>query len=210
MAHYEHALSVFDIAGTYLKAKGYALHLVFRILPAGAVFGIVELNSDSCLLERRFKLARLVEHALFVLCYGNDYNLDGCYLGRKHKSVVVAVRHNNRADKSRRHAPRGLVRNGALVFFIRIFDTEGFCKAVAEIVRRTCLKRLTVMHKCLDSISGNRACKLVAFGLLTLDNGHSESVFAEIGVDVKHSFRLFDSLLCRRVNGMALLPQEFS
>ena len=107
---YYYALVLLDILGAYLNSERNTLHLVLSKLPAGRVVAVIDLYSDACCLEDICHLVSLVENALLELLDRNDNCLNGCYCGRKNKSVVVAVGHNNCADKTGGHAPRSLVR----------------------------------------------------------------------------------------------------
>ena len=90
-------------------------------------------------------------------------------------------------------------------------DTESLGKTVAEIVGSTCLKCLTIVHKCLDSIGSLSACELITVGLSALNYGHSQILLTEVSIAVEHTLCLFDSLLGRSfMDSMTLLPQEFS
>ena len=145
-----------------------------------------------------------------MLCNRNNDCLNRCNGRRKNKAVVVAVSHNNSADKSCRCSPRCLIRSFKSVVLIHILNFKCLCKAVAEIVRGSRLQCLTVVHKCLDGICVLCARKSLFFGLNTLNYGHSKHVFTEIGIDVEH-FNCFSlSFLCRCVNCMSLLPKKFS
>ena len=63
----------------------------------------------------------------------ND-KLDRGNRGRQHQTVVVAVGHNDRADETGGHAPRGLVDVLELIILIGELDIKRSGKAVAEIV----------------------------------------------------------------------------
>ena len=104
----------------------------------------------------------------------------------------------------------GIVYLGIIFVFISILNAERPCKTVPEIVRSSRLQSHSVMHKRLYAIRRFRACEFIAFGLSAADNGHSQRLFAEIGVNVKHSFRFRYCLFRGRVRRMSFLPQELS
>ena len=52
--------------------------------------------------------------------------------------------------------------------------------------------------------------ELVGLGLFAADDRDGEVFLVEVGVDVQHTLGLFDGLLRGGVQGMALLPQEFT
>ena len=207
---YYYALVLLDILGAYLNSQRNALHLVLSKLPAGRVVAVIDLYSDACCLEDICHLVSLVENALLELLDRNDNCLNGCYCGRKNKSVVVAVGHDNCADKTGGHAPRSLVRIYLLIVLVGEHDIECLCKTVTEIVGGSCLESLAVVHKSLYCVGCNSACKLIALGLSALYNGHCKVLLAELSIYVQHTLGLFDSLLSCCVNGMTLLPEELS
>ena len=74
----------------------------------------------------------------------------------------------------------------------------------------TGLQCLAVVHECLDGIGGFGTGELVGLGLLAADDRDGKILLVEVRVDVQHALGLFDGFLCRGVQGMALLPQEFT
>ena len=98
----------------------------------------------------------------------------------------------------------------SLVVLIGVFDIESLSEAVTEVMGSTGLKSLTVVHKSLDSVSGNSTGELIAISLLALNNRHSKGLFAEFSIYIQHTLSLFDSLLSSSVDGVAFLPEELS
>ena len=143
-------------------------------------------------------------------CNRDDYRLNRCNVGGQNESVIVAVSHNYSTDKTGGNAPRGLMRMNALIFLIGVGDVKRLCKAVAEIVRSTCLQCFAVVHESFDCVCRLGSCKLVRFGLFTLYNRHCEVTLAEIGIHVKHLFGFVDCFLGSCVNCMTFLPQKFA
>ena len=148
----KNALVVFNVARSKLDSYGNALHLIFRVFPAGAVVAVIKLDSDVCSLEPCFKLPCLFKYACLVLSNGNNNRLNGSDRRRKNKTVVVAVGHDDCADKSCCHAPGGLVRIFKLVFAALILNAESLCKAVAEVMRGSGLESLSIVHERFNRI----------------------------------------------------------
>ena len=129
---------------------------------------------------------------------------------RKYKTAVIAVSHNNCADKTCSNAPAGLMRVDPLIILIRILYIESSCKTVAEIVRSTSLKSLTVVHESLDSICSLSAGKFITVGLSALNNRHCKRILAELRIEIEHTLCLFDSLVSGCMDSMTFLPEELS
>ena len=146
------AFSVFYIPRTKLDSHGYALHLVLRKLPARRIVAVVQRNPHGR-FKLRFQLQCRFHNA--ALMRGNGYNnrLYRRNSWRQSQPVIVAVRHDNSADKARGNTPRSLMRIGFFIFSVAERNIKRTGKSVSEIVRRSRLKRLPVMHKRLDSIS---------------------------------------------------------
>ena len=206
----KHALVLLDILRAQLQTQRNALHLIFRKFPAGALLGLVDLHTQTGGLQAGGNLPGLVQHALLV--HGNgDYNdLNRRDLRRKDKPAVVAVGHNDAADQARRNAPGGLERERLPVVLIRKVDIERFGKAVAEVMRRSCLQGLAVMHHALNGIGCFGAVELFLFGLLTAGYGHGKHIFAEIRIEIEHTLRFLARLPGGGVHGVTLLPQELA
>ena len=203
----QHAAVVLDVARTDLQTYRYALHLVLAELPAGALLAVVYLDA-----QRLCKLCLdgvcLIQHAFLMLCYGNNNNLNGCYLGRQDQTVIVAVCHDDGTDHTGGNAPRGLVRILDGVVACGVGNAERSCKAVTEVVGGTALQRITVVHHGLNGIGSHSTRELFLLGLLTDDSGDCQHVAVEIAVDVQHSDGLLLCLFCSFVHGVALLPKE--
>ena len=210
MTCYYYALVLLDILGAYLNSERNTLHLVLSKLPAGRVVAVIDLYSDACCLEDICHLVSLVENALLELLDRNDNCLNGCYCGRKNKSVVVAVGHDNCADKTGGHAPRSLVRIYLLIVLVGEHDIECLCKTVAEIVGGSCLESLAVVHKCLNTVCALCAGKLVTLCLLSLNYGDCKVFLAKFGVNIEHFLGFINCLLGCCVESVSLLPEKFS
>ena len=180
-----HAHAVFDIAGADLDAQGHALHLVLSALPAEAVVADIDLDTHTGGLYRLVQLGGLLGDAGLMLRNGHDDDLNGRYLGRQDEAVVVAVSHDDAADDTGRHAPRGLMGVLELVVLIGEGDAKLLGKAGAEVVARAGLERLVVVHHALDGVGVDGAGKLLLLGLVAPYDGHCEVIFAHIGVDLK-------------------------
>ena len=100
----ENALACLDVLGTDLETKRISSHLCLGEFPSGSLVGIV--NLDSCNFRKLIpEFISLVENAFLLLLDGNDAKLYGSNPGRKYKSLVVSVNHDERTDESGGHAP---------------------------------------------------------------------------------------------------------
>ena len=118
--------------------------------------------------------------------------------------------HDDGADQTGGDTPRGLVDVLLLIVLIGELNVESLGEAVTEVVGGTGLQCLTVVHQSLDAVGSLGTGELVALGLATLDNGHSQILLTELGVDVQHLLGLDDGLLGGGVDGVTLLPQELT
>ena len=141
---------------------------------------------------------------------GEDDDLNGGDLRGQHKTVVVAVRHDDRADHARRGAPGRLERILHLVVAPGERDVIGTGELVAEVVGRCALQRLVVLHHALAGVGGFRTGELFLLGLAAGDNGDGEDVLKEIGVALELLRGLGLGLLGGFVDGVTLLPPELA
>ena len=97
------------VACSHNEAYGHTLQLVISKLEARAlVGGVVILDADTSLLKFVDDGRKLVcdgLELLVVLRDRNNHNLQRSELRRKHQSVIVRVGHDERSDKTCRHAP---------------------------------------------------------------------------------------------------------
>jgi len=77
-------------------------------------------------------------------------------------------------------------------------------------MRCTSLQRLSIVHQCFNGIGCNCTGEFITFGLSALNNWHCQRLFTEICIYVQHLFCFCKCLFCGCMNGMSLLPQEFS
>ena len=204
----KYALILSNITGADFKAERNALHFIFRKLPAGGIFAVVKLYTAE-FSKTVFNCVRSFKNALFMLGGGDDYDLNGCDIRRKNKTVVVAVGHYYGADKAGGNSPGGFKRRMQLVITAGKLNAECFCKSVAEIVRGSGLKRFAVVHHCFDSVGRFRSGKFFFFGLLTFYHGNGKILFTDVGINIEHTLGFFNGLFCGFVHGVTFLPKEF-
>src|SRR5665647_2478837 len=107
----EHGLAGLDIAGTDLDPEGHAPHLVFGELPPrGHFFAGIDDGPEAGLSEPFGDGFGGREHRFPPLAdrNGHDHDLDWSDAGRKTQAGIVAVDHDQGADRPGRHAPGGL------------------------------------------------------------------------------------------------------
>ena len=97
-----------------------------------------------------------------------------------------------------------------LVILVCISNIECFGESVTEVVARTGLQCLSIMHQCLDRICCLCSCKLLFFSFLTLNHRDRQLIFEEICIYIQHLQRALLRFFCGRVDRMAFLPQELT
>ena len=70
------------------------------------------------------------------------------------------------------------------IFFIRVLDFKGFCESIAEVVARSGLQCLAVVHQRLDGVGGFRSGELLLVGLLAADYRHGQNFLTEVSIEV--------------------------
>ena len=118
--------------------------------------------------------------------------------------------HDQRTDQTGRHTPGGLVNIFQLIILIRKLNTEGFCKAIAEVVARTGLQCLTIMHQRFNCIGCFCTRKFFFFCFASLYHRNCKYLLSKIRILIQHLdctlFCFFSGCMCC----MALLPQKLS
>ena len=145
-----------------------------------------------------------------MACHRDDHQLGGRNARRKNKALIVAVGHDDRADQTGGHAPRGLLHILKGVVLVRVLHVECLGKAVAEVMARAGLQRLAVVHHGLDGVGLFRTGETLLLGLFALEHRDGEILFAELRIDVQHAQGLLHRLLGGGVDGVALLPPELT
>ena len=143
-----------------------------------------------------------------MLSNGNDSHLNGSYLRRQDKSVIVTVCHDDSTDHTCGNTPGRLMRIAYLILTVCVRYIKRSCKAVTEIVRSTALKRNAVMHHRLDGVGFHSACELFLLGLLTRNCGDRESFTVKVLIALEHIEGFLSCLCLALVHGVSLLPQE--
>ena len=167
----------------------------------------METLGGKFLLERLAILEDLCLGGVVLINRHDDHVLRG-EAGRSDEAVVIGMRHDHAADEAGRDAPRSGVRillRGVLVLET---DIAGLSEVLTEVVRRSSLEGLTVLHHGLNTEGVDGTREALAFGLAALNHGHRHVVFREVSIDLEHLVSLFHGFGFRRVNGVAFLPEE--
>ena len=205
---HQYALVLLYVLGAQFQPEGHALHLVLGKLPAGGIVRSVHLYPEPGRSQPVRHCLVGLNHAFFMLGYGDNDDLDGGDAGGQHQAAVVPVGHNNAADHAGRHAPGGLEGVMGLVVLAGEGDVKGLGEAVPEVVAGTALKGLLVVHHALHSVGLLGAVELLLVRLTAFHHRHSQHIFEEVGIDVQHLLGLCPGLLLGGVHGVALLPQK--
>lgn len=101
-----------------------------------------------------------------------------------------------------------------LVILVCISDIECFGKSVTEVVTRTGLQCLSIMHQCLDRICCLCSCKLLFLSFLTLNHRDRQLILEEICIYIQHLQRLQTTmchpcyLRCESLNMILFLLEQ--
>ena len=95
-----------------------------------------------------------------------------------------------------------------MAILIQEADVVRFGKSLPEVMRRPRLQGTAVAHQPFDRISPLGAGKLLALGLLAIDDRHRQLGLREVLVDPEHLQRFFLRLLGGLVRGMPFLPEK--
>ena len=129
---------------------------------------------------------------------------------RQDEPVIVGMRHDDGADQARAHAPARrppkLLRACARLKL----NPARPRKILAEEMRGTRLNRFAILDHRFNAERLDRAREAFALRFLTAENRNGEMVAHESRIDFEHLFRLRQRLHLRLVDGVALLPKEFS
>jgi hypothetical protein len=123
--------------------------------------------------------------------------------------LVIPMRHHDAADEPRRRAPRGGVRVLLTAVAAGVADAERAGEALAEVVRRRRLERLSVAHQRFERVGVYRAGEPLALALASAQHGDREDVLDRVGVDVVQDRQcLRDRLFLGLMRCVSLLPEE--
>ena len=206
---FDHA--AFEIARAKCEANGDALHLVLGKLPAGAVLlAIIQMDANTCVLERLFDFAGCFEHGFVTLLAQNrDQNdLHGGELRREDDAFVVAVRHHQRTDQPRGNTPTRSPNIFQFVVSVLKSAIERLGEVLPEKVARTGLQRLSILHYGLNTIGIHCPGEALSLRLHAPDDWHRHPFLRKRGVDIQHLSGLLHRFLLGGVRRMAFLPEE--
>src|SRR5438094_1297096 len=98
-----------DVLRTDFDAQRHASKLPFREFPSGTFVALIERHADAGRPQLLLNLLRFGQHrfAPVVAADGHDDDLVWRHARRQDQTAVVAVRHDDAADESRRHTPGG-------------------------------------------------------------------------------------------------------
>ena len=128
-------------------------------------------------------------------------------LRRQHQPVVIAVRHDERADEPRRSTPRGRPAELFTVVRSRVFDLKRTREVLAQVMTRARLQGPSVLHHRFNRISAQRTGELLALGLQPAQHRDRHHALDHVGIDVVEDHqRLALGFLFGRVRRVPLLP----
>ena len=151
-------LAGLDVAGADLDADRYALFDPIPLLYAAANIAGIDVNANRIAAEslaaQRFgqRLAG-IEHCLAAVFLRRDWQNDdllGRDARRQDQPVVVRVRHDQRADQAGGNTPRSRVRVLHRAVAAGERNVLRLREILPEVMRRSRLDRLAVLHHRLD------------------------------------------------------------
>ncbi len=181
---YEDGLAGVELAGADLDAHGHAFELPVHDPAAERRVGAaVELGPHTRRRELGGDGGGLVAGAVLV-AHHQDHDLDGRQERRDPESVVVAVRHDQRAHEPRRCPPRCLPDVLFLSGLVEECGVEHAGEVLPELVAGSHLQRLAVAHHCFARPGGGGPREALTLGLAPRQDGDGQDVDHEVLVDV--------------------------
>ena len=128
----------------------------------------------------------------------------------QNKTAFVAVRHNDRTDQTSGNPPGRGVSSLQNALVAKVFYIKRRCKILSQIMGRTRLQTLTVVHHRFHRIRCDRARKFFLFRLSARQYGDCKTVFGKFFVNIEHRKRFFFRFRRGCMRGMTFLPQKFA
>src|SRR5687767_14850275 len=152
----------------------------------------------------------LAAHISLVLAAPDrdDYGLGRRDPRRQPEAPVVTMHQDQTAYRPRRKPPRSLVRIDPVLILVEEGDVEGAGEVLPQVVAGRCLQCAPVTHQTLAGVGLHGPGEALGWALGAREYGNGHSLVEAIAVDAEHPQALLARLLRRRVDGMALLPQE--
>ncbi|OQB54976.1 MAG: hypothetical protein BWX98_02177 [Candidatus Aminicenantes bacterium ADurb.Bin147] len=204
-------LAALHVARSDLKPQGHAPHLIFGKLPAGSGFlpGI-EVNPEAGLGQGFGRGLGGRQDGFLPVAGGDgdDDDLNGRDPGREPQAGIVAVAHDQGADRPRRHPPGCLPDILEGLIAVLELDVEGLGEMLSEIMGRGHLESLAIGHEGLDGVGHLGSGELLPEGLVAGQDRDGQLGFANIPVQVQDLEGFFLGFLGRGVTGVAFLPEK--
>ena len=124
------------------------------------------------------------------------------------ETIVVPMRHDERADHPRAHSPAGRPRIFELAVARLKLDPGCLRKVLPEEMRGACLDGFSILDHRLDAKRAHRPGKALTFRLLAGDYRNRQIVPRESLIDAEHFHGFRERLGFSLVRGVALLPEE--
>ncbi|OPZ72041.1 MAG: hypothetical protein BWY82_01528 [Verrucomicrobia bacterium ADurb.Bin474] len=116
--------------------------------------------------------------------------------------------HNKSAHEPGAHSPGSGPRILFATLLTQVTDVAAFGKILPEEVGCSGLKRLSILHHCLNTVGTDCARETLSFSLFTLYNRHRHALLRKLLIDIEHLERFLHCFLRSRVNRMAFLPKK--
>ena len=127
---------------------------------------------------------------------------------RQHESVVIRVRHDERADEPGANTPTGRPRIFLAAGATGEVDVRRFGEVLPEEVTGAGLDGFAILDHGFDAQRLLRAREALALALLAFDDGNGEVVAHEGLIHVEHLRRLVERFVFGLVSGVPFLPEK--
>jgi hypothetical protein len=209
-----------DVPRPDFEAEGRAAQLPVIELVAGRdVVATVDAHTDVLIAEdgRGFEGWNQARDGgihrtgvLFRTPDGHHDHLDRRDPRRQHEAALIAVHHDDRADRPPAEAPRGAVRMAPLVVAVEEADVEGAGEVLAEVVARAHLQRPPIAHEGFARQGRVGAGELLGVALAAGDHRDRQPLLPDFAIDIEHALGLLPGLGRGLMECVALLPEKLS
>ena len=208
--------TLFDITRTNFNAHWNTLLHPLPHLVTTAQVTRVDLHfnaTPSKLLRAKFSSKRLaiLQHLrsrLGLVQHRQNHNVRRRQARRNHEAVIVGVRHDQRTNQTRAHAPTGCPRKFLLTIGIKKLNLTCLGKVLSQEVACSSLQCLAILHHGFNAIGLYCAWESLAFSLAALNHRHGHPILCKVRVHAQHLHGFVHGFCFRGVRSVAFLPEE--
>ena len=210
----DHDGAAFDVAGSHLDAQWHALLDPLPVARAAGQVALVHMHADRLAAEgvaaqRLGQCLAGIDHRIArvgLRCDWQDNDLLWGHAWWQHDAIVVAMRHDQRANGACADPPGSSPRELLLVVATKEFNVRGLGKVLPQEVRCARLDRLPILHHCFYREGVQRARETLARCLFACDGWDGEEVAQEVGIHLVHQLGFHHRFLGGFMRSVAFLP----